>query len=346
MNSIQIYGIPAPIIRAGDDLASIVMDSVFRQIEPQNGDIIGITESVVARAQNNYVTIDEVATSIRLTNTLNLPILVFHPIFSRNRFAPILRAIARASKDITLVLSDRDQVGNPLRNHPFTGLNYDDYYISICKEEGAMVTIKSEIDYNAVNRYFTIDCCLRPNTLESITPNWVYLSDICNTKSNYGLLGSNRVSDTVLKLFPNQADAQEFVDNVKFQFAFKGYDVETMIFSDGCFKDPLCGIWEFADPTTSPAYTKGLSGTPNELKLKALADDKFSNLSGKELEDAVKEEIRNKPESLIADMSSQGTTPRRVIDLLASLMDLTSGSGDRGTPIVVVRNYFKNYGQI
>lgn len=338
-------GLIAPIIRKGDDLAEIVTDVVLDSIDNiEDGDVIGITESVVARAEGNYVTVDEVAEDIRKKIGNHNYITVISPIFSRNRFAMILKAIARAAQSgVHLRLDYVDEVGNVYRCHPFTGLNYDEYYKSIIEGEGKDAYIK--LPNESLNYDFdsAIDCRLHPvgDKLGKFT-----LADFCRNKCEWGLLGSNKASEEKLKLFPSKYYAQKLVEEIKANIFNRTLQkkVEVMVYGDGCFKDPVGGIWEFADPITSPAYTKGLEGTPNELKLKNIADEKYANLNGKELEEAIKADIQNKDNNLKGNMVSQGTTPRRYVDLLASLMDLTSGSGDKGTPIVYVKRYFDNYG--
>lgn len=332
-------GLIAPIIREGDDLCKIVCNTVFNAINNvEDGDIIGITESVVARAQGNYVTVDEVAEDIKKKFNNPENIHVYKPIYSRNRFAMILKAIARAVKDtVFIVMPDIDEVGNVLKNHPFTGLDYDEYYKSIVESEGK----KCVIEYiNDLPHSFddVLDCQIHR---QDFTMN---LARICEDKCEYGLYGSNKASEEVLKLFPDTKKAQELVEDIKKEiFERSGYNVEVMVYGDGCFKDPVGGIWEFADKVVSPAYTSGLEGTPNEIKIKNFADDKYKNLSGDELINAIKQEIENKDNNLKGNMASQGTTPRRYVDLLGSLMDLTSGSGDKGTPIVYIKRYFKNF---
>ena len=332
-------GLIAPIIREGDDLCKIVCNTVFNVIDNvEDGDIIGITESVVARAQGNYVTVDQVAEDIRKKFNNPETILLYNPIYSRNRFAIILKAIARAvKKNVVIHMPDIDEVGNVLKNHPFTGLNYDEYYESIVKAEGKECYIYRQ---NESLGHFddVLDCQIHR---QDFTMN---LARICEDKCEYGLYGSNKASEEVLKLFPDTKKAQELVEDIKKEiFERSGYNVEVMVYGDGCFKDPVGGIWEFADPVVSPAYTSGLEGTPNEIKIKNFADDKYKNLSGDELTSAIRQEIKNKDNNLKGNMASQGTTPRRYVDLLGSLMDLTSGSGDKGTPIVYIKRYFKNF---
>ena len=344
-------GLIAPIIREGDDLAKIVTDVVLNAIDNiEDGDVIGITESIVARAEGNYVTVDEVAEDIKKVMGNPDEVILYNPIYSRNRFAMILKAFARAvKKRVVLWVKDKDEVGNVLRNHPFTGLNYDEYYKSIIADEGKdylVIYNDDNPDDSGVNRFpndYTIDCSVHP-----LDNGWCKytLKSFCRNKCEWGLLGSNKASEEKLKLFPSKYYAQKLVEEIKADIFNRTLQkkVEVMVYGDGCFKDPVGGIWEFADPVTSPAYTKGLEGTPNELKLKNIADEKYANLNGKELENAIKADIQNKDNNLKGNMMSQGTTPRRYVDLLASLMDLTSGSGDKGTPIVYVKRYFENYG--
>ena len=336
-------GIQAPIIRQGDDLVQIVVDSILRNTELQNGDIIGITESVVARAQGNYVTVDEIAAETDRLFGKDAVIYLLCPIYSRNRFSMILKGIARSAKKIYIDMPDFDEVGNPRGVNPWTGINIMNYYKDICNQENCECHINPTEEEIPTNTQY-LDCSLSPQKNLGWAP-LMCLTSYFPDKCKWGLLGSNKANEETLKLFPNDILAQELVENIQKRIQDKlGVHVEIMIYGDGCFKDPVSGIWEFADPVTSPAYTKGLEGSPNEIKLKAFADDKYKDLSGQELTDAIKAEIRSKETALKGNMSSQGTTPRRYVDLLASLMDLTSGSGDAGTPIVLVRNYFKNYG--
>ena len=338
-------GLIAPIIREGDDIAEIVTETVLNAIDNiEDGDIIGITESVVARAQGNYVTIDEVAEDIKKVMGDVDNIFLHKPIYSRNRFAMILKAFARAAKkSIIIYMPDVDEVGNVLRNHPFTGLNYDEYYKSIVEAEGKDCYILHEGEKKDIDCYL-VDCGLHLPEYD-FDVDYYTLRDFCKDKCEYGLLGSNKSSEEKLKLFPSKYYAQKLVEEIKANIFNRTLqkEVEVMVYGDGCFKDPVGGIWEFADPVTSPAYTQGLEGTPNELKLKNLADEKYANLSGASLDIAIYNEIKNKQKELKGNMLSQGTTPRRYVDLLASLMDLTSGSGDKGTPIVYVKRYFENY---
>lgn len=337
-------GLIMPIIRKGDDLVKIVVDTVLNSIDNiEDRDIIGITESVVARAEGNYVTVDEIAEDIRNKIGNHNYITVVSPIFSRNRFAMILKAIARAAQTgVYLRLDYVDEVGNVYRGHPFTGINYDEYYKSIIEGEGKSAYIK--LPNESLNYDFdsAIDCRLHPQCGEKLGK--FTLADICADKCEYGLYGSNKATEEKLKLFPSRKFAQQVVEGIQaYLYGKTGKKVEVMIYGDGCFKDPIGGIWEFADPVVSPAYTSGLEGTPNEIKIKNFADDKYKNLSGEELTNAIKQEIKTKNNDLKGSMASQGTTPRRYTDLLGSLMDLTSGSGDKGTPVVYVKRYFDNY---
>jgi len=339
-------GLIAPIIREGDNLAEIVTDVVLNAIDNiEDGDVIGITESIVARAEGNYVTVDEVAEDIKKVTKNPRIITLFNPIYSRNRFAMILKAFARATKEkIIINMPEVDEVGNDLRNHPFTGLNYDEYYKSIVESEGKKCVIITEDNnwYDIVEGEVIVDC--RLHLADNFDNDCFTLKDFCKDKCEYGLLGSNKASEEKLKLFPSKKYSDWLIHRVRDLIAtHTGKVVYTMVYGDGCFKDPVGGIWEFADPVTSPAYIKELEKSPNELKLKNIADEKYANLNGKELEKAIKSDIKNKDNDLKGNMISQGTTPRRYVDLLASLMDLTSGSGDKGTPIVYVKRYFQNY---
>ena len=331
-------GIHCPIIREGDDLQRIVIDSILNTTELEDGDIIGITESIVARSQGNYVTVDEIAQeTIRLFG--KDPIIILeNPIYSRNRFSMILKGIARAAKEICIIMPEYDEVGNPSDVNPWTGVNIKQYYEEICDKENCKFSFNNT--YYHIPGAVHIDCSLRPKN------NYKFnLKDFFKTKCQWGLLGSNKANEETLKLFPDKVRAQKLVESIQNVIKQRlNITVHVMIYADGCFKDPVAGIWEFADPVTSPAYTTGLDLSPYEIKLKAFADDQYKNLSGKELENAIKEEINTKSlDSNRTGMKTQGTTPRRYVDLLASLMDLTSGSGDKGTPVVLVKNYFKNY---
>ena len=384
-------GLRAPIIKEGDDLKNIVIDTVLeavnnKEFEIQDGDILAITESILARSQGNYATIDDIASDIKnkfSTDTLG----VIFPIFSRNRFAICLRGIARGAKKIVLQLSyPSDEVGNHLfledkleeyniaqyndvfneeefeklfgkTSHPFTGMDYVAYFKEIIEEEGCEVEIIFSNQATTILEYtdqvLTCDIHTRKATKQKLLNNGAKvvcgLDDILNEPVNgsgyntqYGLLGSNKSTEDTIKLFPN--DAQAFVEEVQKEFKSKtNHHIEVMIYGDGAFKDPVGKIWELADPVVSPGYTSGLEGTPNELKLKYLADNAFKELSGEELKNAIKEFISNKDDELKGDMASQGTTPRQLTDLIGSLCDLTSGSGDKGTPFVYISGYFDNY---
>lgn len=384
-------GIRTPIIREGDDLAAIVTDSVLEAGVSENfsigdNDIIALTESIVARAQGNYLHIDAIAKDVENKfgdGTLG----VIFPILSRNRFSVCLRGIAQGVKKVVLMLSyPSDEVGNELITvdqlddsgvnpysdvlslsefrahfgetiHPFTGIDYISYYAEIIEEAGAEVEIIFSNNCRAILNYtknvLTCDIHTSPRTKRILKENGaevVYgLADIMTQSidgsgynEKYGLLGSNKSTEDSLKLFPH--DASDLVNEIQKRVLDKvGKHVEVMVYGDGAFKDPMGKIWELADPTVSPAYTKGLEGTPNELKLKYLADNDFKDLSGQELRDAVSQEIAKKDSDLVGSMATQGTTPRRLVDLIGSLCDLTSGSGDKGTPVVFVQGYFDNY---
>ena len=342
---VQSIGLIAPIIREGDNLKRIVVDTVIDSgIKIEDKDIIGITESVVARAQGNYVTIDEVAEDIKKVLHNPKRIYLYNPIYSRNRFAMILKAFARAAKDdVSIYMPDVDEVGNLRENHPFTGLDYAKYYKSIVESERKTCTI----DYNncedsCIYGATAINCSVHPIYKDNVIQ--ITLKDFCKDKCEWGLLGSNKASEEKLKLFPSNKYAEKLVNDVMDEIYYRtGKRVEVMVYGDGCFKDPVGGIWEFADPEVSPAYTNGLKGTPNELKLKNLADERFATLEKGTLASAIKEAIKLKDKDLKGNMLSQGTTPRRYTDLLGSLMDLTSGSGDKGTPIIYVKGYFNNF---
>lgn len=341
---VQSIGLIAPIIREGDNLEKIVIDTVLNSgLQIDNSDIIGITESVVARAEGNYVTIDEVAEDIK--RVLHNPerIYLYSPIYSRNRFAMILKAFARAvKKEIQIYMPNKDEVGNVLRNHPFTKLNYDEYYKSIVEAEGKTCKIFNKDEFCVKPGIIYVHCGL--HLTYNSNNDFFTLKDFCKDKCYYGLLGSNKASEEKLKLFPSYDYAITLVNNISDEiFERTGKRVEVMVYGDGCFKDPVGGIWEFADPEVAVAFTEGLEGTPNEVKIKNLADEKYAHLNGRELNEAIREQVRNKKKDLKGNMISQGTTPRRYTDLLGSLMDLTSGSGDKGTPIVYVKGYFKNY---
>jgi len=384
-------GIRCPIIRQGDDIAAIVSDSVLEAAQAEgfalrDRDVIAITESVVARSQGNYASVQNIADDVRAKLGGGTVGVVF-PILSRNRFAILLRGIAMGCRKVVIQLSyPSDEVGNALVSldavdeaginpysdvlsaarftelfgepkHEFTGVNYVAYYSEIVEEAGA----ECEIIFanHAVDILKYTDCVLacdihtRARTkrlLKAAGAKAVYgLDEILNAPVNgsgcnekYGLLGSNKSNEDTVKLFPR--DCQGVVEEVQQRIlAATGRHVEVMVYGDGAFKDPQGKIWELADPVTSPAFTSGLIGTPNELKLKYLADDKYKHLSGESLRDAISADIRAKQGELVGKMASEGTTPRQLTDLIASLCDLTSGSGDKGTPVVLVQGYFDNY---
>jgi len=384
-------GVRAPIIRSGDDLVDIVSTSVLEAAksegyEIRNRDIIAMTEAIVARAQGNYASVDDIAADIRAKFGGETVGVIF-PILSRNRFAICLRGIAKGAKKIVLMLSyPSDEVGNHLisldavdekgvnpysdvltlekyralfgyEKHPFTGIDYVEYYEELVRECGAEVEIIFANDARAILPYtknvLACDIHTRFRTkriLKAAGAERVYgLDEILASpvgksgyNENYGLLGSNKSTEDTVKLFPR--DCQSLVEAIQARILKEtGKTVEVMVYGDGAFKDPVGKIWELADPIVSPAYTKGLEGTPNELKLKYLADNDFAALSGEELKEAIKEKIQEKDGNLFGKMASEGTTPRRLTDLIGSLCDLTSGSGDKGTPIVYIQGYFDNY---
>lgn len=384
-------GVRAPIIRQGDDLAQIVVDSVLAASRSEgfslhDRDVVAVTEAVVARAQGNYAHIDQIAADVR-AKLGGETVGVIFPILSRNRFSVCLKGIARGAKKIVLMLSfPADEVGNHLIDedlldekgvnpysdtlteaqyralfgkvlHPFTGVDYVEFYSELIRENGAEVEIVLSNNPKTILQYTDkVLCCdihTRRRTkriLQNAGASVVLgLDDIltqpvdgsgCNP--SYGLLGSNKATEETVKLFPKDCD--QFVARVAASLKEQtGKNIEVMVYGDGAFKDPVGKIWELADPVVSPAYTPGLEGTPNEVKLKYLADNNFAHLSGDALKDAISEYIRNKDADLKGQMVSQGTTPRRLTDLIGSLADLTSGSGDKGTPIVLIQGYFDNY---
>ena len=384
-------GLRAPIIRSGDDLAEIVTNSVLEAAADdgfaiRDRDVVAMTEAIVARAQGNYASVDQIAEDVR-TKLGGETIGVIFPILSRNRFAICLRGIAQGAKKVVLMLSyPSDEVGNHLvsldlldehgidpykdvlslekyracfgyEKHPFTGVDYVDYYQGLIRESGAEVEVIFANDPRAVLDYTkNVLCCdihTRARTkrlLKAAGAERVFgLDEILTAPVNgggynekYGLLGSNKATEDQVKLFPR--DCQDLVEDIQKRLLEKtGKHVEVMVYGDGAFKDPVGKIWELADPVVSPAYTAGLEGTPNELKLKYLADNDFSHLSGEALKEAIKEKIHEKDGDLVGQMVSEGTTPRRLTDLIGSLCDLTSGSGDKGTPIVYIQGYFDNY---
>ena len=383
-------GVRAPIIRQGDDIVSIVVDSVLETAQKEgftihDRDVVAVTEAVVARADGNYGTTDHIAQDVQ--RKLGDTVGVVFPILSRNRFAICLRGIARGTKKVVVLLSyPADEEGNHLVDedalldsgvnpystvlsekefielfgepkHTFTGVNYVEYYRSLIEEEGAEAEIVFANDPTAILKYTDTVLCANihervrtKRRLEKAGAKKVLtLCDIMNEsidgsgyQPEYGLLGSNKATENTIKLFPKNAQAVAEAIQAEF-IARTGVHVEAMVYGDGAFKDPVGKIWELADPVVSPGFTAGLNGLPNELKLKYLADNDFKGLSGAELRQAIEQRIREKNASLKGQMVSQGTTPRRLTDLIGSLCDLTSGSGDKGTPIVLVQNYFNNY---
>ena len=384
-----VRGVRTPIIKDGDDLASIVVDSVVSAsknngFEFHDRDIVAITEAVVGISEGNYVTVDTVAEDIKrkFNNPDELGIIV--PILSRNRFSIILKAIARSTKKLYVQLSfPSDEVGNDILDeerlydkgytlgstitedqyrkdfgdflHPFTGINMVDFYKEVIENEGCKAEFILSNDIleisNYINNAINCDIHTRYHTkkvLENAGVNVVGLFEIMNKPINgsgfnekYGMLGSNKSTEERVKLFPRTG--QSLVEEIQKRLKeITGKTIEVMVYGDGAFKDPVGKIWELADPVVSPAYTSGLEGTPNEIKLKYVSDNKFANLEGDELKEAIKEEIRQKDKDLKGTMITQGTTPRRLTDLIGSLCDLTSGSGDKGTPVVFIQGYFDN----
>ena len=386
-----VRGIRTPIIKENDNLENIVVESLLKVSESENftfrnKDIVAITEAVVGISMGNYVTVDEIALDIKNKFKTNHIGLVF-PILSRNRFAVLLSAVARAMDKITLQISyPSDEVGNDIMDkqklkesginpytdiidektyyekfgdfkHLFTGVNMVDFYKDLAKKEGCEIEIILANDPKKILNYekdvLVCDIHTRFDTKKTLKENSdgiiLGLDDILTEPVNgsgynekYGLLGSNRSTEEKVKLFPR--NAQMLVENIQKKLKEKtGKDIEVMIYGDGAFKDPIGGIWELADPVVSPFYTKGLEGSPNEIKLKYISDNKFADLSGDELNEAIKNEIKQKDANLKGTIASQGTTPRRYTDLIGSLCDLTSGSGDKGTPVVYISGYFDNY---
>lgn len=384
-------GIRCPIIREGDDLAQIVCHSVIDAAESESfalrdKDVVAVTESIVARSQGNYASVDAIAKDVR-TKLGGGTIGVIFPILSRNRFAICLRGIAMGAKKVVLMLSyPSDEVGNRLvsldqldaagvnpysdvlsltdyrrlfgeNKHEFTGVDYVAYYSQIIKDAGAEAEIifanqpKTILDYT--DHILTCDIHTRHRTKRLLLAGGAKvvcgLDDILNTSvdgsgfnEQFGLLGSNKSTEDTIKLFPRECN--DFVTKTqKLLMDATGRHIEVMVYGDGAFKDPQGKIWELADPCVSPAYTNGLIGTPNELKLKYLADNDFKNLKGDALKEAISNSIKEKDGDLVGNMAAQGTTPRQLTDLIGSLCDLTSGSGDKGTPIVLVQGYFDNY---
>lgn len=382
-------GVRAPIIREGDDIVKIVTDSILAASnggkDLQDKDVVAVTEAVVARAQGNYVGVEEIAADIRSKFPSGEFGVVF-PILSRNRFAICLRGIAKGAKKIWLQLSyPSDEVGNHLislddldaagvnpysdvltearyrelfgyKKHRFTGVDYVEYYKKLVEDAGAECEIFFANDVRAILQYtknvLACDIHTRERSKRLLKAAGaeiaLNLSDIMTApvngsgyNENYGLYGSNKATEDTIKLFPR--DCQPVVEGIARNLReASGKQIEAMIYGDGAFKDPVGKIWELADPVVSPAYTAGLEGQPNELKLKYLADNDFAELSGDALKEAIKDSIRHKDVDLVGNMASQGTTPRRLTDLIGSLCDLTSGSGDKGTPIIWISGYFDN----
>ena len=383
-------GIRGPIIRKGDNLVDITVTSVLEAAESENfslrdKDVIALTESIVARAQGNYATVDAIAEDVK-TKLGGDTVGVIFPILSRNRFAICLKGVAMGAKKVVLMLSyPSDEVGNALltydqlddaginpysdvltleryrelfgeNKHEFTGVDYVEYYSNIITEAGAEVEVIFANNPRTILKYtdcvLTCDIHTRARTKRILKESGAKavcgLDDILTSSVNgsgyntkYGLLGSNKSTEDQIKLFPRECT--DLVEAIQAEILAKtGKHVEVMVYGDGAFKDPQGKIWELADPVVSPAFTSGLVGTPNELKLKYLADNDFKNLSGAELQEAIKNSIKSKDANLVGNMASQGTTPRQLTDLIGSLCDLTSGSGDKGTPVVLVQGYFDN----
>jgi len=384
-----VRGVRTPIIKDGDDLASIVVDSVVNAsknngFEFHDRDIVAITEAVVGISEGNYVTVDTVAEDIKRKFNNPDELGIIFPILSRNRFSIILKAIAKSTKKLYVQLSfPSDEVGNAILDeerlydkgytlgstiteddyrkdfgdflHPFTGINMIDFYKEVIENEGCKAEFILSNDIleisNHTNNVINCDIHTRYHTkkiLENAGVNVVGLFEIMNEPINgsgynekYGMLGSNKSTEDRVKLFPRTG--QSLVEEIQKRLKeITGKTIEVMVYGDGAFKDPVGKIWELADPVVSPAYTSGLEGTPNEIKLKYVSDNKFANLRGDELKEAIKEEIRRKDKDLKGTMITQGTTPRRLTDLIGSLCDLTSGSGDKGTPVVFIQGYFDN----
>lgn len=384
-------GLRAPIVKTGDDLKSIVIDTVLKAVEngelvPRDRDVLGITESILARSQGNYCTVDDIAADV-MAKTGGETVGIVFPILSRNRFAVCLRGFARGAKKIILQLSyPSDEVGNHLIDpdlldqkginpysdvlseeafvslfgepkHTFTGVNYVDYYKKLIEAEDCECQVVFANDVRTVLKYtdcvITCDIHSRKRSkrllLAAGARTVLSLDELMTSSVNgsgynnmYGLLGSNKASEDSVKLFP--IHVQEFVDAVQTGLIEKtGKHIEVLVYGDGAFKDPVGKIWELADPVVSPGYTSGLTGTPNELKLKYLADNQFKDLKGEDLKKAIEQSINEKDSVLKGKMDSEGTTPRRLTDLIGSLCDLTSGSGDKGTPFIYIQGYFDNY---
>lgn len=386
-----VRGLRAPIIREGDDIAAIAVDTLLsacqeNNIQIRDNDILAVTESIVARAQANYVSVDDIAADVREKFPAGTAGVTF-PILSRNRFAIAFSGICLGLKKVYLLLSyPSDEVGNHLfspdemdaagldpyrdlltedryrelfgnKTHTFTAVDYIAYYREIAEQAGAEIQILFANDVRRILDYTPHVLCADIHTrfrskrlLQQAGAQTVFgLDDLCTVSRNgsgynsdYGLLGSNKATETTLKLFPRDctALAQRIQDQVR---QATGQTIQALVYGDGAFKDPVGKIWELADPVVSPGYTSGLEGQPNELKLKYLADNDFSQLKGDELRQAIKTAIQTKADNLVGQMATQGTTPRRLTDLIGSLCDLTSGSGDKGTPIIFIQGYFDNY---
>ena len=382
-------GIRTPIIKEGDNLANIVVDSVIKaskneEFKIHDKDIICVTEAVVGISEGNYCTVDDIANDIR-DKYVNGEVGIVYPILSRNRFSLILKGIARGAKKIVMLLSfPSDEVGNGILDenrlssspfnlssiitendyneyfgdfiHPFTGINMVSFYRDLVKSEDCEIEFVFSNNPLDILKYtpYVLNCDIhtREHTKElfSKTGALCYsLTDIMNKSNNdsgynpkYGLLGSNKSTEERLKLFPKDGE-KLILDIQKKMKELTGKNLEVMVYGDGAFKDPVGHIWELADPVVSPFYTSGLEGTPNEIKLKYVSDNKLADLRGEDLIDAMKKEIRSKDNNLVGKMVTQGTTPRRITDLVGSLADLTSGSGDKGTPVVLIQGYFDNY---
>ena len=384
-------GIRLPVLKTGDDLAGIVVSSVLKASENEgfkfhDRDVVAITESIVARCQGNYASVDDIVNDVK-AKTGGDELAVIFPILSRNRFAILLKGIAKGVKKVYLMLSyPRDEVGNALvtdeqiyasgvnpysdvlslekyrelfgyRVHEFTGVDYVDYYVNLIKSVGAEVEVifanRAEAILPYTKKILTCDIHTRFATKRLLKDKGaelvLALDDILNAPVNgsgynekYGLYGSNKATEETVKLFPR--DGQPLVEEIQKVLLEKtGKHIEVMVYGDGAFKDPQGKIWELADPVVSPFHTVGLKGTPNELKLKYLADNAYKGLTGQALADAIKDDIKAKEKDLVGKMTSEGTTPRQITDLLGSLCDLTSGSGDKGTPVVLIQGYFDNY---
>ncbi|MEG2507796.1 MAG: coenzyme F420-0:L-glutamate ligase [Longicatena sp.] len=384
-------GVRCPIIREGDDLASIVTQSVLEAAKSESfdlrdKDVVAVTESIVARSQGNYASVEAIAKDVKV-KLGGETIGVIFPILSRNRFAICLRGIAKGAKKVVLMLSyPSDEVGNELvsldkldeaqinpysdvlslekyralfgeNKHEFTGVDYVDYYSELITSCGAEVEVifanNPKTILNYTKNVLTCDIHTRARTKRILKANGANivcgLDDILTSSidgsgynTNYGLLGSNKSTENTVKLFPRECN--DLVESIQANILKEtGKNIEVMVYGDGAFKDPIGKIWELADPCVSPAYTTGLEGTPSELKLKYLADNDFADLSGDALKQAIETKIKEKGNDLVGNMAAQGTTPRRLTDLIGSLCDLTSGSGDKGTPVVLIQGYFDNF---